>query len=92
MYVHSVLCWQVLLGHLMWVYMGVRILGKQHRPFFPPKGTWLRWRTDSNWVQLCVRACVRAYARACVRVRVCVCVCACVTGYPAVRLADRAPC
>ena len=35
----------------MWVYMGVKILGKQHRPFFPPKGTWLRWRTDSNWVR-----------------------------------------
>ena len=41
--------WQVLLGHLMWVYMGVSILGRQHRPFFPPDGTWLRWRTDSNW-------------------------------------------
>ena len=42
--------WKVLLGHLMWVYMGIRILGTKHKPFFPPKGTWLRWRTRSNWV------------------------------------------
>ena len=42
--------WKVLLGHLMWVFMGLRILGTKHRPFFPPKGTWLRWRTESNWV------------------------------------------
>jgi len=42
--------WKVLLGHLMWVYMGIRILGSKHKPFFPPKGTWLRWRTQSNWV------------------------------------------
>ncbi|EKX32290.1 hypothetical protein GUITHDRAFT_121552 [Guillardia theta CCMP2712] len=40
----------VLLGHLMWVYMGIRILGTKHKPFFPPQGTWLRWRTNSNWV------------------------------------------
>ena len=72
--------WKVLLGHLMWVYMGVRILGSNHKPFFPPKGTWLRWRTDSNWVWwevgvkqrdcVCVvRVCVYC---ACVRMHVCV--------------------
>jgi len=42
--------WKVLLGHLMWVYMGISILGTKHKPFFPPKGRWLRWRTNTNWV------------------------------------------
>ena len=42
--------WKVLMGHLMWVYMGMRILGSKHKPFFPPKGQWVRWRTESNWV------------------------------------------
>jgi uncharacterized protein len=41
--------WKVLLGHLMWVYMGVRIL-RRLRPFFPPSGTWLRWKIKSNWL------------------------------------------
>jgi len=42
--------WKVLLGHLMWVYMGISILGHKHQPFFPPKGRWLRWRANTNWV------------------------------------------
>lgn len=42
--------WKVLLGHLMWVYMGISILGTKHKPFFPPQGRWLRWRTRTNWV------------------------------------------
>lgn len=41
--------WKVLLGHLMWVYMGIRIL-RRLNPFFPTKGTWLRWKWKSNWV------------------------------------------
>lgn len=41
--------WKVLLGHLMWVYMGIRIL-RRLKPFFPPKGTWLRWKLKSNWL------------------------------------------
>lgn len=41
--------WKVLLGHLMWVYMGIRIL-RRLKPFFPKKGTWLRWKWKSNWV------------------------------------------
>lgn len=41
--------WKVLLGHLMWVYMGIRIL-RRLNPFFPRKGTWLRWKWRSNWV------------------------------------------
>lgn len=41
--------WKVLLGHLMWVYMGIRIL-RRLNPFFPKKGTWLRWKWRSNWV------------------------------------------
>lgn len=41
--------WKVLLGHLMWVYMGIRIL-RRLNPFFPTKGTWLRWKWRSNWV------------------------------------------
>lgn len=41
--------WKVLLGHLMWVYMGIRILLRL-KPFFPKKGTWLRWKWKSNWV------------------------------------------
>lgn len=41
--------WKVLLGHLMWVYMGIRIL-RRLKPFFPPKGTWMQWKWKSNWV------------------------------------------
>lgn len=41
--------WKVLLGHLMWVYMGIRIL-RRLKPFFPPKGTWLRWKWKENWL------------------------------------------
>lgn len=41
--------WKVLMGHLMWVYMGIRIL-RRLNPFFPTKGTWLRWKWRSNWV------------------------------------------
>lgn len=41
--------WKVLLGHLMWVYMGIAIL-RRLKPFFPPKGTWLRWKWRSNWL------------------------------------------
>lgn len=41
--------WKVLLGHLMWVYMGIRIL-RRLNPFFPPKGTWMRWKWRSNWL------------------------------------------
>jgi uncharacterized protein len=41
--------WKVLLGHLMWVYMGIRIL-RRLKPFFPKEGTWLRWKLKSNWV------------------------------------------
>lgn len=41
--------WKVLLGHLMWVYMGIRIL-RRLKPFFPEKGTWLKWKWRSNWV------------------------------------------
>ncbi|CAN8071151.1 unnamed protein product [Agarophyton chilense] len=41
--------WKVLLGHLMWVYMGIGIL-RRLKPFFPPKGTWLRWKWRSNWL------------------------------------------
>uniref|UniRef100_A0A7S3EIP0 CAAX prenyl protease 2/Lysostaphin resistance protein A-like domain-containing protein n=2 Tax=Rhodosorus marinus TaxID=101924 RepID=A0A7S3EIP0_9RHOD len=42
--------WKVLLGHLMWVYMGVKILGQQLKPFFPPKGKWIGFSVKSNWV------------------------------------------
>uniref|UniRef100_A0A7S1XHH8 CAAX prenyl protease 2/Lysostaphin resistance protein A-like domain-containing protein n=1 Tax=Compsopogon caeruleus TaxID=31354 RepID=A0A7S1XHH8_9RHOD len=42
--------WKVLLGHLMWVYMGIRILNRRLSPFFPPKGTWLRWKWNANWL------------------------------------------
>ena len=41
--------YKVLLGHLMWVFMGVKILGTQLRPFFPPRGKWMRARVHSNW-------------------------------------------
>ena len=41
--------WKVLLGHLMWVYMGIRIL-RRLNPFFPKKGTWLTWKWRSNWL------------------------------------------
>lgn len=41
--------WKVLLGHLMWVYMGISIL-RRLKPFFPKKGTWLQWKWRSNWV------------------------------------------
>lgn len=41
--------WKVLLGHLMWVYMGIGIL-RRLNPFFPKKGTWLRWKWRSNWL------------------------------------------
>lgn len=41
--------WKVLLGHLMWVYMGVGIL-RRLKPFFPEKGTWLKWKWRSNWL------------------------------------------
>lgn len=41
--------WKVLLGHLMWVYMGIRIL-RRLKPFFPRKGTWLRWKLKANWL------------------------------------------
>lgn len=41
--------WKVLLGHLMWVYMGIGIL-RRLKPFFPKKGTWLQWRWRSNWL------------------------------------------
>ncbi|CAM9692173.1 unnamed protein product, partial [Phaeothamnion confervicola] len=43
---------QVLLGHLMWVAMGAKILGFSLRPFFNRKeGKWLRlkWRTQWVW-------------------------------------------
>lgn len=41
--------WKVLLGHLMWVYMGISIL-RRLKPFFPKKGTWLQWKWKSNWL------------------------------------------
>lgn len=41
--------WKVLLGHLMWVYMGISIL-RRLKPFFPKQGTWLQWKWRSNWV------------------------------------------
>lgn len=41
--------WKVLLGHFMWVYMGIRIL-RRLKPFFPPEGTWLRWKIKANWL------------------------------------------
>lgn len=41
--------WKVLLGHLMWVFMGIRIL-RRLKPFFPKKGTWLQWKWKSNWL------------------------------------------
>lgn len=42
--------WKVLLGHLMWVYMGINIL-RRLKPFFPKKGTWLKWEwKNSNWL------------------------------------------
>lgn len=41
--------WKVLLGHLMWVYMGIGIL-RRLKPFFPKKGTWLQWKWNSNWL------------------------------------------
>ncbi len=41
--------WKVLLGHLMWVFMGIKIL-RRLRPFFPDKGTWLRWKWKENWL------------------------------------------
>lgn len=41
--------WKVLLGHLMWVYMGIGIL-RRLKPFFPKKGTWLKWKWKSNWL------------------------------------------
>ncbi|KAF6003959.1 hypothetical protein F1559_004394 [Cyanidiococcus yangmingshanensis] len=40
---------KVLLGHLMWVFMGVKILGNNLKPFFPPRGMWMRARVHSNW-------------------------------------------
>jgi membrane protease YdiL (CAAX protease family) len=40
---------KVLLGHLMWVFMGVKILGNNLKPFFPPRGKWMRARVHSNW-------------------------------------------
>jgi len=41
--------WKVLLGHLMWVYMGCKILDKRLHPFFPPEGKWLRMEFKENW-------------------------------------------
>lgn len=41
---------QVLLGHLLWVYAGVKILGTRLRPFFPPEGKWIKCKWKSNWV------------------------------------------
>ncbi|KAA8498547.1 hypothetical protein FVE85_6132 [Porphyridium purpureum] len=41
--------WKVLLGHLMWVYMGCKILDQQLKPFFPPEGQWLRLEFKENW-------------------------------------------
>jgi len=41
--------WKVLLGHLMWVYMGLTILDKRLKPFFPPEGKWLRCKFKENW-------------------------------------------
>lgn len=41
--------WKVLLGHLAWVFMGIRIL-RGLKPFFPPKGKWLRWKWKENWL------------------------------------------
>jgi len=41
--------WKVLLGHLMWVYMGLKILDQRLHPFFPPKGKWLRLKFKENW-------------------------------------------
>lgn len=41
--------YKVLLGHLMWVVMGVKLLGTQLRPFFPPNGKWIRARVRANW-------------------------------------------
>ena len=41
--------WKVLLGHLAWVFMGIRIL-RRLKPFFPKEGTWLKWRWNSNWL------------------------------------------
>ena len=43
----------VLLSHLAWVGMAVRVLGVRLKPFFPPpfgEGTWLRVRWRANWV------------------------------------------
>eukprot|EP00871_Galdieria_phlegrea_P005529 jgi/Galph1/5978/GphlegSOOS_G4587.1 len=48
--VASLRAWKVLLGHLVWVYMAVKILGSRLEPFFPPEGTWLKWRLRSNWL------------------------------------------
>lgn len=42
--------WKVLLGHWMWVYMAIRMLRRSLKPFFPEKGTWLRWKWKSNWL------------------------------------------
>ncbi|KAK4525332.1 hypothetical protein GAYE_SCF09G3240 [Galdieria yellowstonensis] len=48
--VASLRAWKVLLGHLIWVYMAVKILGNRLEPFFPPKGSWIKWRWRSNWL------------------------------------------
>ncbi|CAM9502816.1 unnamed protein product [Discosporangium mesarthrocarpum] len=42
---------QVLMSHLLWVGMGIRILGLALRPFFDrKKGTWIKMRWKTNWL------------------------------------------
>ncbi|CAM9423035.1 unnamed protein product [Chrysoparadoxa australica] len=42
---------QVLLGHMMWVAMGTKILGSQLKPFFNlKKGKWLKLKIKTYWL------------------------------------------
>jgi len=42
--------WKVLLGHLIWVFAGVKILRSKLNPFFPRRGSWLSWKWRTNWL------------------------------------------
>lgn len=45
--------WFQLLSHLVWVAMGVKILGTRLKPFFPPpfgKGSWTSFKWRTKWL------------------------------------------
>lgn len=42
--------WKVLLGHLIWVFAGVKILRSKLNPFFPRRGSWMSWKWRTNWL------------------------------------------